>query len=142
MSASLAPLPSSTHPSPSSVGKPTYRSATPAFYFQDEIALDESAVEKVLVRGGGAALLPVIAETLASVASFEEDALEAALREAAARVSVGFGKVAQAARVALTGSAKSPGIFDVMVMLGRDRARGRVARAMARVPRDPKGEGA
>ena len=46
------------------------------------------------------------------------------------RTGLGLGKIAQPARVALTGSTKSPGIFDVVEILGRDAVALRLARAI------------
>ena len=43
---------------------------------------------------------------------------------------MGAGKVFQPLRVALTGVAASPGIFDVLLILGRERSLARVARAL------------
>ena len=93
-----------------------------AFYFEDDITLDEEAVRKVLVKKKGAALLIPIAEVVQGVGEFTEAALETALGDLAAERDVGFGKIAQAARAALTGSTRSPGIFDVLVLLGRERS--------------------
>jgi glutamyl-tRNA synthetase len=51
-----------------------------------------------------------------------EEALEEALRGLADEMGLGAGKLFQPLRVALTGSSASPGIFDVLVLLGRERA--------------------
>ncbi len=59
--------------------------------------------------------------------------LEAALRDFAAAQGVKLGAVAQPLRAALTGSTASPGIFEVMEVLGRDESLGRIADAAAGV---------
>ena len=46
---------------------------------------------------------------------------------------MGAGKVFQPLRVALTGVAASPGIFDVLLILGRDRSLRRLERAVGRI---------
>ena len=56
-------------------------------------------------------------------------ALEARLRDFVAAKGVKLGAVAQPLRAALTGSLASPGIFEVMVVLGRDETLGRIADA-------------
>jgi glutamyl-tRNA synthetase len=61
------------------------------------------------------------------------DALEPELRRLAERIGVGAGKIFQPLRVALTGVAASPGIFDVLVLLGRDRSLARIDEALRRL---------
>jgi glutamyl-tRNA synthetase len=52
--------------------------------------------------------------------------MEETLRALAERRGVAAGKLLQPLRVALTGLTVSPGIFDVLLMLGRDRALSRL----------------
>jgi glutamyl-tRNA synthetase len=52
--------------------------------------------------------------------------MEASLRQLAEQRGIGAGKLCQPLRVALTGSAASPGIFDVLVLLGRERSLARI----------------
>ncbi len=54
------------------------------------------------------------------------EALEATTKALAEDLGVGFGKLAQPMRAALTGTTTSPGIFDVLVLLGRDEALARL----------------
>ena len=56
---------------------------------------------------------------LTTLDSWAEDVLEAAIHEIAKIEDVKLGKVAQPLRAALTGSAISPGIFEVMAVLGK-----------------------
>ena len=65
------------------------------------------------------------------VATWEAEPMESALRQLAEERGVAGGKIFQPLRVALTGFAVSPGIFDVLVMLGRERALARIERAAA-----------
>ena len=55
------------------------------------------------------------------------------MRAAAAELDVGAGKVIHPLRVALTGNMASPGIFDVLVQLGRERSTERVNTALERL---------
>jgi glutamyl-tRNA synthetase len=55
------------------------------------------------------------------------DALEACIKGVAEAEDVGLGKVAQPLRAALTGRGTSPGIFDVLVLLGREEALARIS---------------
>jgi glutamyl-tRNA synthetase len=70
--------------------------------------------------------LETVRDALAGVDPWEPAAIEAALRAAAQTAGVGFGKVAQPLRIALTGSAASPGIDQVGVLLGRGRTLARI----------------
>jgi glutamyl-tRNA synthetase len=58
---------------------------------------------------------------------WEHDALDAAVRNVAEEAGVKLGKLAQPLRAALTGKSTSPGIFDVLVLLGRDESLARIA---------------
>ena len=52
------------------------------------------------------------------------------MREVAERNSLKLGKLAQPLRAALTGKTTSPGIFDVLVLLGKDESLARIADQM------------
>lgn len=71
------------------------------------------------------AMLGALLARLDGVA-WDKDALEAAVRAFAEEADLKLGKVAQPLRAALTGSNVSPGIFDVMVVLGQDETLGRI----------------
>jgi len=64
--------------------------------------------------------------TKLSTTDWARDALETAVREFAEREDLKLGKVAQPLRAALTGSNVSPGIFDVMAVLGKEDSLGRI----------------
>lgn len=64
---------------------------------------------------------------------WDESSLEARLRACAEELGVGAGKVIHPLRLAVTGRGRSPGIFEVLVVLGRNRVQARVARALARL---------
>ena len=66
-------------------------------------------------------------ERLAGIEDWTEAAIEAALRGLAESRELGLGKLAQPLRAALTGSNASPGIFEVMAILGRDETIGRIS---------------
>ncbi|WP_030538574.1 glutamate--tRNA ligase [Sphingobium sp. DC-2] len=71
--------------------------------------LDESARE----------LLGKTADALGSVQTWTVEAIEEATRRVAEEAGLGLGKVAQPLRAALTGRTVSPGIFDVLFLLGK-----------------------
>jgi glutamyl-tRNA synthetase len=96
-------------------------------YLRDPIDYDPDAVAKQWKdREASRDILQATRTALAAAASWEAQPLEDALRGLAESRSMGAGKLFQPLRVALTGSAASPGIFDVLVMLGRDRSLERI----------------
>jgi glutamyl-tRNA synthetase len=89
-------------------------------------SLVEDAPEQVLERAQA---------VLAALPAWTAEAVEAAIRELAEAMELGLGKVAQPLRAALTGRATSPGIFDVLALLGRDESLARLADAHRASPR-------
>jgi glutamyl-tRNA synthetase len=72
-------------------------------------------------------LLGAAHQRLSGLAEWDAASVEAAIREVAESGGVKLGKLAQPLRVALTGRATSPGIFDVLALLGRDESLARIA---------------
>ena len=104
------------------------RQAAP--YFGDAVELDPDAVAKQWKDPTTADLLAESRSALAAVSEWSAPPLEEALRGVAERRGIGAGKLFQPLRVALTGSAVSPGIFDVLTLLGRDRSLLRIDAAL------------
>jgi glutamyl-tRNA synthetase len=71
-------------------------------------------------------LLRAIHERIAG-SEWTPEALEVALKGMAEELGLGLGKLAQPLRAALTGQTTSPGIFDVLVLLGRDESLARIS---------------
>ncbi len=90
--------------------------------------LDE--VASALLTPDARSLLAATHERLASLANWDGASLEAAIREVAEAGGVKLGKLAQPLRAALTGHTTSPGIFDVLALLGRDESLARIADQM------------
>ncbi|MBA4163417.1 MAG: glutamate--tRNA ligase [Erythrobacter sp.] len=94
------------------------------------LAMSEKAA--ALLDDGSRRLLAVISSRLAAQKHWTIEALEATTKAIAAEFELGLGKLAQPMRAALTGSTTSPGIFDVLVLLGREEALARIdAQAVA-----------
>lgn len=72
-------------------------------------------------------LIGRLREALAAVTDWRQDTIEAAMRAFAEQNGLKLGSVAQPLRVALTGRTTSPGIFDVLAVLGREECLGRLA---------------
>ena len=74
-------------------------------------------------------LLAKTADALQPVQSWTVEAIEEALRRVAEDAGLGLGKVAQPLRAALTGRTVSPGIFDVLFLLGKEESLERLSAA-------------
>jgi glutamyl-tRNA synthetase len=83
-----------------------------------------------LLAGDGAALLARLTPDVAAVTSWDAGSLEAAVRAFVERENLKLGAVAQPLRAALTASTVSPGIFEVMEVLGREECLGRLSDAV------------
>ncbi|HWI85969.1 MAG TPA: glutamate--tRNA ligase [Sphingomonas sp.] len=89
------------------------------------IDMDEGATK--LLEDGARQLLASARDALAAVSDWSAPSLESAIREVAEEAQIGLGKVAQPLRAALTGRTTSPGIFDVLALLGREESLARLA---------------
>ena len=92
--------------------------------------LDVDAAAAALLTADSGTLLAAAHKALAALANWDEESLEAAIREVAESQDVKLGKLAQPLRAALTGRTTSPGIFDVLALLGRDESLARIADQM------------
>jgi glutamyl-tRNA synthetase len=102
-----------------------------SFYLNDEITIDPKAAAKFLK--------PDIAEPLAAAADeldalesdFAEVSIQGAFERVLARFNLKLGQLAQPVRVALTGGTVSPGIYEVIAVLGRARTVARLRNAIS-----------
>ena len=97
-----------------------------AFLFATRpLALEEKAA--ALLTGEARELLGRLTQSLSNQSDWTSEALEANLKSLAAEWGLGLGKLAQPLRAALTGQTTSPGIFDVLVLLGKEESLARIA---------------
>jgi glutamyl-tRNA synthetase len=92
------------------------------------LRVDDAAA--ALLTPDARGLLAAAHGKLAALAEWDGASLEAAIRDVAEAGGVKLGKLAQPLRAALTGRTTSPGIFDVLALLGRDEALARIADQM------------
>jgi glutamyl-tRNA synthetase len=100
-------------------------------YFLSELVYDPKAVKKQWAKDPQTTgdRLARLHETLAGV-TWEQAELEEASRALAEEMEIGAGKLFQPLRLALTGSSASPGIFDVLVLLGQETSMDRIEKAV------------
>jgi glutamyl-tRNA synthetase len=98
------------------------------FFFREPPEMDPKAAEKFLV----AAIAPRLRQlesALSEVLPWTEEAIEARVNAWLTTESLQIKDVAQAARVALSGRTATPGLFQVIFVLGKERATGRLRKA-------------
>ncbi|HLH12391.1 MAG TPA: glutamate--tRNA ligase, partial [Methylovirgula sp.] len=88
------------------------------------LALDKQA--KDILDSGGRKHLEELLLRLKEIEEWNANATEAVVRRYAEQMDLKLGQVAQPLRAALTGRATSPGIFDVLEVLGREQSLGRL----------------
>lgn len=99
------------------------------YFLTDDVRYVEKDVEKHLKKPEAAKILEEWAAIIGQATDFSHDTLEPQLRALSESLGMGFGKIVQPCRVALTGSSASPGIFEVLELLGKDRVLKRLAHA-------------
>jgi len=98
-------------------------------FFTDQFDYDPEATKKFWKESRLAGLLDALAERLAHTTPFDLQETERSLRALAEEKGVKAGVLINGARVALTGQAVAPGLFEVMLALGRERVVSRLRRA-------------
>lgn len=99
-------------------------------YFQDHVAIEPAAAAKFLTPET-AASIEKLASRLEGLSEFTLARLEEVFKQVLDEENLKMGQLAQPVRVALTGRTASPGLFEVMELLGRDRTLARLQKAIA-----------
>jgi glutamyl-tRNA synthetase len=104
-----------------------------AFFFGDAVSFDDKAFDKRLRAVGAAERLREYRGWLAAQEDFSATALEAGTQAWLGERGLGLGDIVHAVRVATTGVAGGPGLFECLSVIGRARCLGRIDAALARV---------
>ena len=100
-------------------------------YFGQAVVFDEAATKKFLTPD----VVPILGKLLArfeAIPVFSKQTWEEAFKQLVEEEGIKMGQLAQPVRVALTGRTASPGLFDVMEILGRDRTLFRLRQGIER----------
>jgi glutamyl-tRNA synthetase len=100
-------------------------------FLADEISIDADAAAKFLTRAIAPALED-LAGRLAGLPEWTQHHVQQAFESVLAERGLSLGTLAQPARVAITGKVASPGIFEVMALMGRERTVRRLRIAVGR----------
>ena len=90
-----------------------------AFFFKKDVEFDEKARNKFLTEEARPLLEKVIAG-FSTLDDFSSDNIEILFKKIVEEEGIKLGKLAQPVRVALTGTTVSPGIYDVVLLLGKE----------------------
>jgi glutamyl-tRNA synthetase len=99
------------------------------YYLSAEIVIDPKAAGKLLTTEVVAPIRTLM-QKLADLSDFNEAAIEDAFSSTLSEYGLSMGKLAQPVRVALTGGTVSPGIHDVIAVLGKERTIQRLNKAL------------
>jgi glutamyl/glutaminyl-tRNA synthetase len=102
-------------------------------FFVDPADYDAEGMKKHLSAPDSPAHVRALRDTLAATAAWDAAVLESALRGLAEARGVKAGTLIHATRLALTGRMVSPGLFEMLTLIGRDRALARLDRLIARL---------
>ena len=91
-----------------------------SFYYADHIQFNEKAAKKFLTPSSEQ-ILAQSADGMEAMADFSQENLESLFKQIMESSDLKFGKIAQPLRVAVTGTTVSPGIFEMLLALGRDK---------------------
>ena len=103
------------------------------YLFVDRVEPEPGPWAELLAKPQAPARLRKFADLLETFAPFEHDPLDQAARALASAEGVKFGDLVMPARIALTGKKVSPGIYDVILLLGRERTVARLRDAADRL---------
>jgi glutamyl-tRNA synthetase len=103
------------------------------FYLTDDVCIDENAARKFLTAEIRVPLAKLL-DKLASLDDFSEASIEQIFSAVLQELGLPMGNLAQPVRVALTGSTVSPGIHEVIAVLGKERTVKRLRSALQRLP--------
>ncbi len=103
-----------------------------SFYFADRIEIDPTAAAKVL-KPEALPLVKSVVRKLADLHDWTLESIKEAFEKTLSEFGTKLGKVAQPVRVAVTGGTASPGIFEVLELVGRERSIARINEAIRRM---------
>jgi glutamyl-tRNA synthetase len=99
------------------------------FYFESSVRYEEKAARKFL-KPAAAEPLRLLRENFQTLTTFDEPALEGAFVAVMEQTGLKLGKIAQPVRVALTGKTASPGIFEIVSIIGKEKVLQRLDEAL------------
>lgn len=109
------------------------------YFFEDELRYNEKALNKVLFKEGAAEVLNALLPELLNVKDYTQENLEPLFRKVQEQFDCKLAAVIQPVRVAVTGTNVSPGIYEVLALLGRAKTCERIKDALALIRQHQEG---
>ncbi len=103
------------------------------YFFVDKINIEPQAFQSVLNKEGVSGILQTLKENLSALECWDEESIENAVREVASSLQIKGGQTIHPTRVALSGKKVGPGLFELMVVLGRDKTVKRLKEAIEKI---------
>jgi len=107
------------------------------FFFTRELEYDPDAVKKRLRKEGVAAMLTELGQLLGQVSPYDPPTLEKAVHDYVEPTGRKMGDVVNPLRVAVTGQGVGPGLYDCLVILGRETCRSRIEQTLGMLKQSP-----
>ena len=105
------------------------------YFFAEEMTYEPEAVKKRLRKDGVTGMLTEVGGVLKNCEPYDVSALEKAVHDFAERTGRKMGDVVNPLRVAVTGQGVGPGLYDCLVILGRDVCLSRIAQTLEMLDR-------
>jgi glutamyl/glutaminyl-tRNA synthetase len=99
------------------------------FFFAEKVQYDEKAREQLLSGERTREILAAMADTLEVLKDHNAGSIEQAIRGLAVELGLKAAELIHPARAALTGKTTSPGLFEIMELLGKERSVARLRKA-------------
>jgi len=103
------------------------------YFFTDKINIEPKAFQTVLNKDGVTEILTVLKEKLLTVECWDESNLEIVVRSVASSLQIKAGKIIHPTRASLTGKKIGPGLFELMVFLGKEKNIQRLEDALEKI---------
>ena len=102
-----------------------------SYFLKDEFTYEEKGVKKIFLKKGSLDILEFLKTSLSFLKDFKVEELEKNLRLLAEKKNLSFGKLVHPLRLALTGRTATPGIFEVLHYIGKERTLKRIEKAIS-----------
>ncbi len=99
------------------------------YFYDDRFEYDEKGIKKLFRKDGADKLLKNAADALSGLKPYNRDSIEQCYRNMIEKLQIAPGRLIQAARLAISGRTMGPELYDIMVVLGRDKTVERLRRA-------------
>lgn len=101
------------------------------YFFEDDYVYNEEVVQKILTKPVTKDVLTYVHEVVSSVPVLDEEHVKPLFTEGLKKYDIKMGELIQPIRVALTGTNISPGIYEVLELLGREKVLARIEQTLA-----------